>query len=259
MASAGCASRACYCFATRAGAPPQPTACERVPASRPQPAPRSDPWREPVRAMRQSRPERFRQAVPLSTCSTARGLARLNTLVNEELTYVWSFRCRRAGWLRRRAQGRPLAAAIACGCRTNPGETAGSFLRVGSEIGHRIRHARCVRPEVVTPSRPGGHLRDRAAAFPRRLYATASRERGTLARTRSAPAVDEQQERVSRLLLLDGSSSLSLDLIRPHADLDLAAQWGQRSPGSRSCQEGVRSRRVLRGVPYGDGGDLGLV
>jgi hypothetical protein len=29
--------------------------------------------------------------MPLSTCSTARGLAKLNTLVNEEMTYVWSF------------------------------------------------------------------------------------------------------------------------------------------------------------------------
>jgi hypothetical protein len=55
-----------------------------------------------------------------------------------------------------------------------PGEAAGSFLRVGFEIGHRIRHESRVRPEVVRPSRSGGHLRDRAAAFPRWLYATAS-------------------------------------------------------------------------------------
>ena len=57
-----------------------------------------------------------------------------------------------------------------------PGEPAGSFLRAVSEIGHRIRHARRVRPEIVTPNRSGGHLRNRAAAFPRRLYATATME-----------------------------------------------------------------------------------
>src|SRR5215208_158197 len=57
-----------------------------------------------------------------------------------------------------------------------PREPAGSFLTAVSEIGHRIPHARWVRPEVVTPSRSGGHLRSRAAAFPRRLYATATME-----------------------------------------------------------------------------------
>jgi hypothetical protein len=57
------------------------------------------------------------------------------------------------------------------------GEAVRSFLRLGSEIGHPIRHARFVRPDVVTPTRSGGRLSDRAAAFPRRLYATASRER----------------------------------------------------------------------------------
>ena len=31
-------------------------------------------------------------------------------------------------------------------------EAAGSFLRVGSEIDHRIRRARCVRPDVVRPA-----------------------------------------------------------------------------------------------------------
>ena len=60
-----------------------------------------------------------------------------------------------------------------------PGEPAGSFLRAVSEIGHRIRHARRVRPEIVTPNRSGGHLRNRAAAFPRRLYATATHGSGT--------------------------------------------------------------------------------
>ena len=61
-----------------------------------------------------------------------------------------------------------------------PGEAAGSFLRVGCEIGHRIPYARSIRPEVVTPSRSGGHLHDRAAALPKRLYATATVRSGRL-------------------------------------------------------------------------------
>ena len=55
-----------------------------------------------------------------------------------------------------------------------PGEATESFLRAGSEIAHRIRHAKGVHPEVVTASCSDGHLRERAAAFPGGLYATAS-------------------------------------------------------------------------------------
>jgi hypothetical protein len=46
-----------------------------------------------------------------------------------------------------------------------PGEPAGSLRRTGFENGHRIHHAKCVRPDVVTPTRSRGRLRDRAAAF----------------------------------------------------------------------------------------------
>ena len=61
------------------------------------------------------------------------------------------------------------------------------FLRVGSEIGHRIRHVGCVRSDVVKATRPGGRLRDRAAAFRRRLCATASvlSDRGRRSRQRA--------------------------------------------------------------------------
>jgi hypothetical protein len=45
------------------------------------------------------------------------------------------------------------------------GEPRWIVLSVGSKIEHLMRHARCVRPEVVTPSRSGGHLRDRAQLF----------------------------------------------------------------------------------------------
>ena len=50
------------------------------------------------------------------------------------------------------------------------------LLRVGSEIGHRIRQATPVRVDAVAPSPSDAHLSERAAAFPRRLYATASME-----------------------------------------------------------------------------------
>jgi hypothetical protein len=52
-----------------------------------------------------------------------------------------------------------------------------------------LGHARCVPPEVVTPSRSGSHLRDRAAALPRWLYAAASRVCDTRpsARVRDSP------------------------------------------------------------------------
>ena len=59
-----------------------------------------------------------------------------------------------------------------------PGEATESFLRAGSEIAHRIRHANGVHPEVVTASCSDGHLRERAAAFPGGLYATASVQSG---------------------------------------------------------------------------------
>jgi hypothetical protein len=65
-----------------------------------------------------------------------------------------------------------------------PGDAAGSFLRVGSEIGHRITHERCLHAEVVTASRAGGHLRDHPSASPRRLYATAT-SRSSTPRVRS--------------------------------------------------------------------------
>jgi hypothetical protein len=55
-----------------------------------------------------------------------------------------------------------------------PGEATGSLLRVGSEIAHRIRQATPVRLDAVAPSRCGAHISERAAAFPKRLYATAS-------------------------------------------------------------------------------------
>ena len=66
-----------------------------------------------------------------------------------------------------------------------PGEAAGSLLRVGSEIRHRIRHVKSVRSDGVAASLASGHLQERAATFPRRLYATATDKSssGTTSRT----------------------------------------------------------------------------
>jgi len=65
------------------------------------------------------------------------------------------------------------------GCCTNPRRAPwvrSKLLRVGSETGHRIRQATPVRVDAVAPSPSDAHLSECAAAFPRRLYATASME-----------------------------------------------------------------------------------
>jgi hypothetical protein len=55
-----------------------------------------------------------------------------------------------------------------------PGEATGSLLRVGSEIGHLVRRELPARRKVVPHGGAGMHLRERAARFLERLYATAS-------------------------------------------------------------------------------------
>src|SRR3954453_24046956 len=55
-----------------------------------------------------------------------------------------------------------------------PGELAGSLLTVGSENGHLGRRALAIHRTVVAPSRSSAWFRKGRAAFPRRLYATAT-------------------------------------------------------------------------------------
>src|SRR3954453_15621894 len=55
-----------------------------------------------------------------------------------------------------------------------PGELAGSFLRVGSQRGHLLRRTQRVSRPVVPHDSPGVYFRERGAAFPRWLCATAS-------------------------------------------------------------------------------------
>ncbi|MDQ3240109.1 MAG: hypothetical protein M3Q43_01700, partial [Actinomycetota bacterium] len=45
---------------------------------------------------------------------------------------------------------------------------------MGYENGHLVRRAQAIRRDVVAPSRSGTHCRESAAAFPRRLCATAT-------------------------------------------------------------------------------------
>ena len=97
---------------------------------------------------------------PLSTAT-----ARAVLLVSEPKCARQSSRSRLSRWTEAVAQ--------------TPREAAGSVLRRGSEIGHRIRHARCVRSDVVTPNRSGGRFSDRTAALPRRVFATASVQGGS--------------------------------------------------------------------------------
>ncbi len=51
-----------------------------------------------------------------------------------------------------------------------------SLLRVGSENRHPVRREWTVRLEIAARSCSGVHFRERAAAFPRRLCTTATRE-----------------------------------------------------------------------------------
>jgi hypothetical protein len=57
-----------------------------------------------------------------------------------------------------------------------PGELAGSVLRVGSETRQVVRHAPPASHDVAPLNRSGTDFREHAAPFPKRLYATASRE-----------------------------------------------------------------------------------
>jgi hypothetical protein len=96
-----------------------------------------------------------------------------------------------------RTTGSPRASAGECCSRVRlshkpPASPAGSFLRVGSENGHRIRRAHVFGREVVALSSAGAPFRERAARLRKRLYATASRERATPAGYASAPAADEE-------------------------------------------------------------------
>jgi hypothetical protein len=110
-----------------------------------------------------------------------------------------------------------------------PGEPARPSLRVGSENGDLVRHAHVVHPEVVAHGCAGVPFRERAAAFPRRLYATASRESDSRA-TASSYACFRPEQRVvwrpRRLLPREGGG-----LPRSgSAAGETSSRWPQKSP-----------------------------
>jgi hypothetical protein len=83
------------------------------------------------------------------------------------------------------ASGVPPLLRLVEAVAQTPGEPVRPFPRVGSENAHLVRHAHVVRREVVAHGSAGVPFRERAAAFPRRLYATASAQSDML-KTRSA-------------------------------------------------------------------------
>ena len=150
--------------------------------------------------------------------------------------------------LDRRKRTLPADTRFAWWLLHKPPTPAGSFLGVGPEIGHRIRHARCVRPEVVTPSRSGGHLRNRAAAFPRWLYATpsmgSSSEGGT-------PAARSSRARLAQSGTAGASpgsgAHVAQDVCGLGRTLPTGAR-GRRSPFPRQALAAVWDLRSLRPV-----------
>src|SRR5215208_3735527 len=98
--------------------------------------------------------------------------------------------------------------ALRGGCRTNPGEPVRSFLRVGSENARLVGHAHVVCREVVAQASAGVALRERAAAFPKRHYATASTSSGSRATSSWAAGFRRQAEDPSPLSLPRNRASL---------------------------------------------------
>ena len=85
--------------------------------------------------------------------------------------------------------GRERTPAPDGGCRTTPGEAAGSLLSVGFEVAHLVRRERPVHCEFAPHIGSGVHFRECAARFLRRLYARASTTRTCL------PGVDRPARR----------------------------------------------------------------
>ncbi|MGH2740969.1 MAG: DUF2938 family protein [Thermoleophilaceae bacterium] len=106
----------------------------------------------------------------------------------------------------------------------SPAELAGSVLSVGCENGHRRRHARAGRRDVGALNRAGAHFRERAAAFPKRLCATASCHPRWAERPTLGPALATGL----------GSTVASFVLMQPAFGMGLAASKTPTppSPGS---------------------------
>jgi hypothetical protein len=83
-------------------------------------------------------------------------------------------RCGRAAGERWPAIASGVSAPFVGGCRTNPRRARWIVSKGGLRNGHLLGHTRRVRRQVVAHGSPRVYFRERAAAFPRGLYATAS-------------------------------------------------------------------------------------
>ena len=72
------------------------------------------------------------------------------------------------------ARDRSAHSDVVVAVAQSPGEPAGSVLRPGSENGQVVRHAPPAARHAGELGISGTHFRERAAPFPRRLYATAT-------------------------------------------------------------------------------------
>jgi hypothetical protein len=115
-----------------------------------------------------------------------------------------------------------------------PGEPAQSLLRLGSEIGHLVRRERPVRRKVIPHGGAGMHLRERAARFLRRLYATASTRSRCHRRAIGPPRGSRSVEKEHADVCARGSSLITGPPVRPHqlsgpalvdGDLGFACGW----------------------------------
>jgi hypothetical protein len=93
-------------------------------------------------------------------------------------------------------RGAVLASSEAVG--KTPDELAGSVLWVGSEDGHHLRRAMADGCVLVALSLSGTHFRERAAAFPTRLFPTASSRSGSAGPLETAPRTTRRTPRRTR-------------------------------------------------------------
>jgi hypothetical protein len=120
--------------------------------------------------------------------------------------------------------------ALRGGCCINPGEATGSLLRVGSENGHRIPREGPIRRDVVGDSCSGTRFRERAAAFLRRLCATAT------ARCRSASIAPQT--------ISSGAKEKRRHLATPtRRKRSRRSDIATSASGSSGCAAGAQERR----------------
>src|SRR4051794_37580032 len=113
----------------------------------------------------------YRLAQPVDPAANARASREKVSLPMRRSSPAVELRYAREACARSRRRSLPLGTEAVA---QTPGELAGSFLRVGSERGHLLRRTQRVSRPVVPHDSPGVYFRERGAAFPKWLCATAS-------------------------------------------------------------------------------------